>query len=391
MKGHVAEVIAGKKYRVFVYAGRDPVTGKKRYRTKVATGSRKGAEAVLHRLAAEVADSTHVTATGTFGDLVEKWFTMASPDWSPATVVENRRIIDTKLVALGRVRLDKITAASLDAFYGQLRAAGGAGGRPLSGATVRRIHVVVRAALEQGVRWGWLLHNPAHRAYTGKVAAPTKRVPTAAIVSALIREAWDVDPDLATLLTLEAHCGERRSELLALRWTDFDPDGSALTVSKAIVKGPNGLVEKQTTKTGRDRVIVVAAESVALLLAHRSRLDERCLAVGISLPDDSYIFSPELDGSKPWWPSSVSRSLRLVCNRLGVEPITFRELRRFVASTMVTGGVDMTTEAEMLGHGATIALTHYTRSDRATQARASRVVVDALSSASTTAAPQPES
>lgn len=37
---------------MFVYAGRDPVTGKKRYRTKVVTGSRKGAEAVLHSLAA---------------------------------------------------------------------------------------------------------------------------------------------------------------------------------------------------------------------------------------------------------------------------------------------------------------------------------------------------
>lgn len=48
---------------------------------------------------------------------------------------------------------------------------------------------------------------------------------------------------------------------------------------------------------------------------------------------------------------------------------------------MVTGGVDMSTETAMLGHGATVALTHYTRSDRAAQERASQVVVDALSAA----------
>jgi hypothetical protein len=37
----------------------------------------------------------------TFADLVERWFTMMSPDWSPSTVLETRRIINTKLNALG--------------------------------------------------------------------------------------------------------------------------------------------------------------------------------------------------------------------------------------------------------------------------------------------------
>lgn len=381
MKGHITEVAPGKKYRVFVYAGRDPVTGKKQYRTRTVQGSRKSAEAVLHRLVADVVDGKQATAAGTFGDLVERWFTMASPDWSPATVVENRRIIDTKLAALTRIRLDKISPSYLDAFYARLRTAGGANARPLSGATVRRIHVVVRAALEQGVRWGWLLHNPAQRAYTGKAVTPTKQVPDALAVSGLLRRAWEADSNLATLLTVEAHCGKRRSELLALRWSDFDPEARTLAVSRAIVKGPNGLVEKPTTKTGKDRLIVLASESVAVLEAHRARVVERAMAVGVPPSADSYVFSPELDGSKPWWPSSVSRSVRRLCGRFGIESITLRQLRRFVASTMVVGGVDMTTETEMLGHGATVALTHYTKSDRAAKARASRVVVDALSSA----------
>jgi translation initiation factor IF-1 len=46
VKGHVTELVPGKKFRVFVYEGRDPVSGRKRYRTKVVTGSRRGVTAL---------------------------------------------------------------------------------------------------------------------------------------------------------------------------------------------------------------------------------------------------------------------------------------------------------------------------------------------------------
>jgi integrase len=308
--------------------------------------------------------------------------------WSPATVLEHRRVIDTKLGVLKRQRLDQITPGYVDEFYSRLRAAGGAGGRPLSPASVRRIHVIVRAALEQGVRWNWIAHNPAQRAYTGRVRAPQNRVPQAPAVARLLREAWAVDPDLAVVLTLEAYTGIRRGELLALRWSDLDVAAATVTITRAIARGPEGLVEKQTTKTGRERRIALAPESVVLLVEHRQRCAERAAAAGARLAADSYVFSPEIDGSKPWWPTSVSRSMKTLCRSAGIEAINFRELRRFVASTMVTGGVDMSTETEMLGHGPTVALTHYARSDRAAQERASRVVVDALNSASATTSKQ---
>lgn len=381
MKGHVAEVVAGKKYRVFIYEGRDPLTRKKRYRTQTVAGTRKQAESALHRLASDVSAGKHATVSGTFGDLVEQWFTMMSPDWSPTTVLATRHIINGKLSGLADVRLDKLTPPFLDAFYSRLRAAGGVGGRPLSAATVRRIHVVVRASLEQAVRWGWLLHNPAQRAYTGKVTPPVKKVPSAANVAALLRGAAEFDPDLGALLTIEAHCGARRGELLALRWSDFDAGQSTLSVSKTIVHGPDGVGEKATTKTDKARLVVLAPESVAVLLAHRKRVEERALMVEVVVGADAYIFSADIEGVKPRWPSTASRALRTLCDKLQIESISMRDMRRFVASAMVTGGVDITTETEMLGHGATVALTHYTRSDRAALQRASRVVVDSLSRA----------
>jgi hypothetical protein len=74
------------------------------------------------------------------------------PEWSPGTAVQTRRMIDTKLAGLRRMRVDRLTPASLDAFYSALPDRGGVGGRPLAQTTVRRIHAVVSAALEQAVR-----------------------------------------------------------------------------------------------------------------------------------------------------------------------------------------------------------------------------------------------
>ena len=44
-------------------------------------------------------------------------------------------------------------------------AAAGSSGRPLSSGTLARVHVVVRAAFAQAMRWGWIWDNPAERAH----------------------------------------------------------------------------------------------------------------------------------------------------------------------------------------------------------------------------------
>ncbi|MDP8988218.1 MAG: hypothetical protein M3N11_07720, partial [Actinomycetota bacterium] len=70
------------------------------------------------------------------------------------------------------MKLAKLHTADLDAFYAALRNGGGRGGRPLAVSTVRRVHSVVRAALEQGGRWGWLREDPAAWALAGAWTGP---------------------------------------------------------------------------------------------------------------------------------------------------------------------------------------------------------------------------
>jgi hypothetical protein len=145
--------------------------------------------------------------------------------------------------ALGTRRLAKLKPADLDAFYRQLLASGGTGGRPLAPGTVRRIHVILRRALNQGVKWGWLGVNPATATTPPRVPVSEIKPPSAEALGRVLRRAEAESPDLHCYLMLAAATGARRSELIALRWSDIDPVSaiSCLELNRGRRCGRNGI------------------------------------------------------------------------------------------------------------------------------------------------------
>ena len=134
----------GNAWQLIVAAGRDPVTGRKRYMSRTVHGATREAQAQLNRLLVEVGDGAHQGTDATVGELLERWLAVASPDWSPKTVLETRRFLDRLILPrFGAMPLRKLTTAALDQFYADLRKSGGVGDRPLAPASVRRVHVVV--------------------------------------------------------------------------------------------------------------------------------------------------------------------------------------------------------------------------------------------------------
>ncbi|HUP68999.1 MAG TPA: site-specific integrase [Acidimicrobiales bacterium] len=149
--------------------------------------------------------------------------------------------------------LEKLRTSGLESFYATLRTRGGRCGHsptqdhasqlcekggPLSAASVRRIHVVIHAALEQAVTWEWIAANPASRASPGKVEQAEVIPPAVPEVLALLDAAERDNPALAVFLILAALTGARRGELCALRWTDLDTDAGTVTFSRVISMGP---------------------------------------------------------------------------------------------------------------------------------------------------------
>jgi integrase len=348
MKGSMRQ--RGSAWELRVYLGADPVSGKQRYATKSVRVGKREAQRLLNEMVVDAERGLTARTTATVGELLDRWLELARADFSPKTTREVSGYIERNLrPALGGVRLAKVTAASLDRYYQQLLVDGGRDGRPLAPGTIRRIHGILHRALAQGVRWGWLGVNPAASASPPRVPAPDIVPPTPDELGRLQRAIASVDPELAMFVRLSAMTGARRSEMLALRWPDVDLERGVVTISRGIVKGPEGLVEKDT-KTHQARRVALDGDTTGRLSEHRVSAIERAQACGTSLVDDALVFSADVEGRQPWYPDSVSRRFRTACRGVGLDGVRLHDLRHYVATRLLSAGVDVRTVAGRLGH-----------------------------------------
>ena len=224
-----------------VYAGRDPVSGKKRWVTRTVKGGKREAARALAKLSAEVGGRAVAPTSATVADLLEQWFAFARDDFSPKTVLETRGFMDRNLLpTLGSIPLFRLGSHDVDRLYRTLRKEGAQSGGPSAPATVRRIHGILRRALDQGVRWNWIPANPAAAATPPRVDAREPVPPAPSDVATLFALAQERDPEFATFVMLAAATVVRRSELVALRWPAVDLETGTVTIRGGIVIGPEG-------------------------------------------------------------------------------------------------------------------------------------------------------
>ena len=339
-----------RSWNLRVYAGRDPATGRKVSVERTVRGTKREASKVLATMVAEVDSRPLVSAgKGTVAELCREWLDFATPSFSPKTVETTRIYVEDPIIPLlGSLQVAKLTPSDLDRFYRQLLEVGRSRG-PYAPATIRRVHGIIRRALTQGVRWGWLTHNPAIDASPPRVPMKELKPPNPDQVVRVFRLAEEADPELATFIMLAASSGARRGELLALRWHDLDLGRGRLSIERGIVRVDGDLIE-QGTKTHQSRRISLDAGTVAELRAHEDRMAERAQAASAVITSESFVFSHAVDGSYPWHPDSTSRAFRNICRQAGVTDIRLHDLRHYVATRLLAAGVDVRTVAGRLGH-----------------------------------------
>jgi integrase len=123
----------GGSLQVQVFAGRDPLTGRKRWISRQVPGHTKASYRQAKKVEAELLEQVgrgeqRGSRTRTVAELVEHWFTWRQQvkPISPVTVANYRGAIDRYVLpALGQARLREVDAGTLDALYAQVRAHGG--------------------------------------------------------------------------------------------------------------------------------------------------------------------------------------------------------------------------------------------------------------------------
>ena len=254
-RGHIRTLPSG-SFQAIVYAGTDPLTGKERYLRETAT-TYDGAEQALTRLQGQVDEDRHPKTAITVRQAITQWLDVAELE-----VTTRERYDDLIrlyiLPPLGNMLASKLDAELLERFYARLhrcrelctgRSPAGHVCRPLSTSTTRKIHYIIRGALERAVRWQHLGVNKAAMAQAPSPSRTEPDPPSAEEAAALLNAAW-ADPEWGLLLWLTMITGSRRGEVSALRWRHVDFDRAVLWVHRSNAQTKAGIKEKET-KTGQ--------------------------------------------------------------------------------------------------------------------------------------------
>jgi integrase len=323
--------------------GVDPVTGKIRRRSVTIEAKSKTAAQAKGRTILAEADATTTGTSATMNQLLTEWMRFqSSRGRSPTTLSGYRSLIDHHIdIALGDVKIGDLTAHHLDSLYSKCSREG------RSPRTVRNIHRVIAAALNQGVRWGWLDKNPALRATLPEATPLKMESPSPEQARRLIAACQAKNELLGAFVFLAAVTGCRRGEVAALRWSSFQSDILIISQSAYAVKDDIGI---KSTKTGRERVVYLD-KAVQDWLAHwRTRCENKAKEWDVELILDGFILSSLPDGSRFVNLDTMSREVRQVANRLGMKSIHLHSLRHFAATELLAAGISARDTAEMLGH-----------------------------------------
>ena len=328
-------------WEVRAFLGRDD-RGRPIQVSKTVRGGRRDANKVA---AGMTLTSATASAKVTVGQLLDLWVDQQASSWAPSTEQNQRsRVRLVKADPIADVPLVRLTAVDVDRWHARL-ARGGVGE-----GSIRNQHLVLRAAVTQAVRWGWVTTNVVAVAHLGR----RKQAPRGSLSTDEVRrvlaaadelvEAGKVEPAAGVALRLAALTGARRSELAALRWDDLHDDRLTIDSSLAIIRhGRSGSPATPTlrddpTKTANHRTVSVdpaTVEQLGHLRRDYAQYGPWILAVG-----DRPV-NPERLGS--WW--------RRARDAAGVDQRwRLHDLRHWSATTAIAQGHDIRTVANRLGH-----------------------------------------
>ena len=134
--------------------------------------------------------------------MIDEWFRLAGPAAESTRGVYDGYVRRQVLSHLGHVKVRDLRVVDLDRWYQQLIDDG------LAPASIRKAHNIVRAALRQRVRWGWVPLNVAAHSSPPVAQKPVVPTPTPDVVKQLIAFIEPHDPEFALYVRLSGVLGE---------------------------------------------------------------------------------------------------------------------------------------------------------------------------------------
>ncbi|CAN5388200.1 site-specific integrase [soil metagenome] len=265
---------------------------------------------------------------------------LAEDGRSPATLATYRFTADKLRKFLGGVRVREASTARLDAALRSMRTTHGA-------TMAKQSKTILRGGLQLAVMANVIPSNPvrdvqplkAKTAPKGAVALDAGQLRD--MLAKLRASEFCKKNDLTDPIALLVATGLRRSELLALRWVDFNETAKTITVAGKLVRAKGeGLTRIDETKSAAGkRTVALPAFAVDMLTARRNT--------------DFYGKQPMIfPSTTATWrdPNNFGKLWRDVRDELGVPEVTSHSFRKTLATMIDDAGMSARVGADQLGH-----------------------------------------
>jgi integrase len=170
----------------------------------------------------------------TVAEWLDRWLPSMKVQVRPTTWENYRTNVRAYIVpGIGDVRLQDLSASSLNALYAELLAGTDwRDGRKLSVKSVRNVHALLSKALSDAMKEERINRNVAEQA-PPRLVKVERPVWTRKQMNTFL--AATRDDRLAALWRLACRTGARRGELLAITWDDLDLDNGSLQIGRQLV------------------------------------------------------------------------------------------------------------------------------------------------------------
>ncbi|MCA1007413.1 site-specific integrase [Rhodococcus hoagii] len=258
-----------------------------------------------------------------------------------ARTLDTYRYTASKLYALiGGVRASEVKPDRVDAALRGMSKAHGVG-------MARQARTILKGALAIAVLARVLDSNPVHDVseIRAKKAPQGARQMTVeqlrALLVALRESSRCAQLDLADPIIMLAATGVRRSELLALRWTDVDTEKATVAIGGKVVRVKGkGLKRVDEAKTAAG-LRTIPLPRFALEMLEKRSAEPRLGDLGVIFPSTAGTLRD---------PDNFNSQWRQVRDELGVADVTSHSFRKAVATLIDDEGLSARIGADHLGH-----------------------------------------
>jgi integrase len=242
--------------------------------------------------------------------------------------------------AVGRLQLSKLTPDHVQKMLNHLSDNG------LSYNSARNVRAALRCALNQALRYGYVVRNVATLVdIPGEVTFKPQPLTYEQAQQLLVDAKGD---RLEALFRIALGLGPKKGEILGLRWEDVDLVGATLRISGSLQR-QNGRLERSATKTEASvRTIALPPRLVKALTQHRERQEAERKAAA-NWTESGMVFTSRI--GTPLSPESLTENFKALLEKAGLpKSIRFHDLRHTCATLMIKQSIHPRVVMEILGH-----------------------------------------